>query len=153
MTTGTPQACASMSGIRPQRSPLISSGMTGDLQRGLIVQVRVAATEPAHFERDDTPRMTTCAPTRCPAATEPAHFERDDGSQKTSRLTCGNASGRESCVSSGESLASDSGVKVRARSLTWARALPGVTVSTEALAFSDDDRTGCWQFLMVTEEE
>ncbi len=36
-----------------------------------------AATEPAHFERDDSPRAWTNCRNRW-AATEPAHFERDD---------------------------------------------------------------------------
>ena len=101
MTTGTPQACASMSGIPPQRSPLISSGMTNGLCPKATRYI-IAATEPAHFERDDSPAsdfssatlaspqrsplissgMTACARVRLDAgagaATEPAHFERDD---------------------------------------------------------------------------
>src|SRR6266566_6197931 len=37
-----------------------------------------AATEPAHFERDDEQRGGQDTPAGRPAATEPAHFERDD---------------------------------------------------------------------------
>ena len=37
--------------------------------------------------------------------------------------------------------------------LTWARALPGISVTTEALARSDDDRARCWQSLMMADEE
>src|SRR5260370_1153779 len=73
----------------PQRSPLISSGMTG-LDAGRCGEDGLSATGPAHFRRDDTPnaapaRFERDAPgLRAPrpegleAATEPAHFERDD---------------------------------------------------------------------------
>src|ERR1022692_4527718 len=44
-------------------------------------------------------------------------------------------------------------VKVRVRPLTWARALPGISVTTSALACSDNDRTGCGQYLMVPQEQ
>src|SRR5260370_32051706 len=59
------------------------------------LQPERAATEPAHFERDDDHRPAAAAqlqPER--AATEPAHFERDDsGPARTPRTTpaCRNA--------------------------------------------------------------
>ncbi len=84
---------------------------------------------------------------------EPADQRRDDGSRKTSLLSCGNTPASERSEMSGGSFFRCGLVKMRARSLTWPRALPGITVSTKALARSDDDRARCWQSFMVPDEE
>ncbi len=44
-----------------------------------------AATEPAHFERDDDDSAAARVATSMVAATEPAHFERDDVWRGSSR--------------------------------------------------------------------
>ncbi len=63
----------------PQRSPLILSGMTRHYGLCLdIAEGDAAATEPAHFERDDSVAVRGETKRQALAATEPAHFERDD---------------------------------------------------------------------------
>jgi hypothetical protein len=89
--------------------------------------------EPALGERDDVSaksdreRLIT-------TAMEPALGERDDGSRKTSRLTCGDMAACERRRNEGTVSLLDGLVKVHARPLTWVRALPGITLTTKALA-------------------
>ncbi len=67
--------------IAPQRSPLISSGMTASGDADAYTGAWCAATEPAHFERDDPERPAGDIARLRRAATEPAHFERDDSAE------------------------------------------------------------------------
>src|SRR5258708_743949 len=86
-----------------------------------------------------TPRALAVAGHPRPAATEPVRHGRDDGSPKTSQLTCNDRDERERFPADHIFSFLCAVVKVRVRPLTWARALPGVRVTTEALAWSDDD--------------
>jgi len=87
------------------------------------------------------------------AAMEPALDGRDDSSRKTSQLSSADSRLRErSGVDS--RLAFPCGlVKVRARSLTCMRAVPGIRLITGALARSDDDSTRHRKFVMVAKEQ
>ena len=92
----------------PQWSPLLVSGMTSNQ----TMRLRYHAT----------------------AAMEPALGERDDGSRKTSRLTCGDMAACEQRRIYYTVSLPDGLIKVHARPLNWARALPGTRVTTMALA-------------------
>ncbi len=71
---------------------------------------------------------------------EPLAKERNHGSQESSRLTCKNARSRERRLGAQALLITVQLSRCGIRSLTWVRALPGVWLTTGALAPSDNDR-------------
>ncbi len=88
-----------LSSVPPQRSPLISSGMTCAGGESCEDEA-YAATEPAHFERDDCQGSGT-GDAGGLAATEPAHFERDDETGRAYIPIVSSAPQRSPLISSG----------------------------------------------------
>ena len=87
------------------------------------------------------------------AAMEPAVGRREHGSQETSRLSCMDSAGCEPQVNHGTGSRSMDLSRCKKRALTCVRALPGLKVTTLALAAQMTTARSCMPLLMVAREE
>jgi hypothetical protein len=113
---------------------------------------RAAAMEPARDGREDRHRRERPAPLGA-AAMEPARDGREDGSQDSSRVSSADSRVCERFRAIGRLAFLCGVVTVHKRWLTCMRAVPGIRLTTGALARSDDDGTRHRKLVMMAEEQ